>query len=568
MSQLPKHLPLSKIAIVLASSLFANGCAVDPKTGQPSLKETFNSDDPCAHNARNIGIVTGALVGAIVGNQMNKDSGKYIGAGVGALVGGFIGADMDRKKCELSKIAKKYDLEMTFVDVKVDASSMGMGASSGTVQASKPGNEEQLGFSVSLKDQENGGHFLSGSDELAPRAQAYFSDIAAEYSYIKQRAKLPANAPADARRAAETLKDKRVLIVGHTDDTGSSRLNADLSERRAKSVAQLFRDAGISDSQIYFQGAGETLPIADNRTSEGRAKNRRVEIVDLSDDTAFRKYLAMRKARIDYYRVTESVERHPASAPVATAGKTNNAPAANTSVTYSTKKPDKDKTIAVQAPKKSSSSIPTPTVTAGKPLAPTANTKPNAQSFDFGGTLVGNRPANVDIGRLVAGRSMFNIISSAQASDAPVLRSCGDDRPRVANGVKSLRDGKEISTAEYMPNLYDTSWSDTVNGHLVALTHVAVLRDGGSPVRKPELLIYKDYAQHAAAGAKPDYKTTPEVNTYQGEKALLYRVFVDGPVRCMDIMIPTAGSVASGSWLYYGAPGQTYMARFNPRIAK
>jgi outer membrane protein OmpA-like peptidoglycan-associated protein len=466
---------------------------------------------------------------------------------------------MDRKKCELSKIAKKYALDMTIVDVKVDAPDAAMGANTGEAQPAKPNKEENLGFSVSLKDQENGGHFMSGSDDLVPNAHAYFSEIADEYSYAKQNAKLPANAPADIRHSIEILKNKRILIVGHTDDTGSSRSNADLSERRAKSVAKLFRDAGISDSQIYFQGAGETLPIADNRTEEGRAKNRRVEIVDLTDDTAFRKYLAARKARVDYYRVADSAARHPA--PTATDGRGNNAPAATATMTDN-KKPIKDKVTAHR-----DSNGATTATSATAQSAHSVNPKPNAP-FDFGGAPVGIKMPSIDIGRLVGERSTFNLISSAQASDAPMSRSCSDDHPRVGNGVKSLRDGREISTAEYMPNLYNTSWSDTVNGHLVALINVAVLRDGGSPAHKPELLLYKNYAQHASPNLKPDYKITPEVNTYQGENALLYRVFVDGPVRCMDIVIPNSGRVATGSWLYYGAQGQTYMAGFNPRIAK
>jgi hypothetical protein len=113
-------------SVVLLCCAIATGCAVDPKTGQPSFKETFNSDDPCSNNSRNIGLVAGTVLGAVLGHQIDKKGGALVGAGAGALVGGLVGRDMDRKKCELSKLAKKYALEMTFTEVKADG---GMGDS-------------------------------------------------------------------------------------------------------------------------------------------------------------------------------------------------------------------------------------------------------------------------------------------------------------------------------------------------------------------------------------------------------------------------------------------------------
>jgi hypothetical protein len=566
MPRIARKLLLPKISIALACSLLVGGCAVDPRSGQPSFKETFNSDDPCANNARNAGAVGAAVLGAIIGHQFDKNAGKYIGAGLGALVGGMIGADMDRKKCELSKIAKKYALDMTIVDIKSDRVGP---ANGGSNAATQPGTDELLGFSVSLKDKESGGHFLTGSDELLPNAKAYFADIAAAYSYARQSANAKASASPEEKRALEALKNKRVLIVGHSDDTGNSRFNADLSERRAQNVAKLFRDAGIPEGQIYFQGAGETLPIADNRSVEGRATNRRVEIVDLPDDPGLKQYLGARKARTDFYRVIAVADQPPVSTitPSLAGAAPAIAAASGGATAGSVPKPANASKAGVQKERAVRNAAPTGGIAqaGAKPAAPSNVAAP--VPFDFGGAPLA-KAAKVDIGRIVAERSTFNIISTAQAADSPATLSCGEDRPRSANGVKSLRDSREISTAEYLPNLYNTSWADSVNGHLVALTHVAVLRDGGSPARKPELLVYKDYAQNAAPGRKPDFTTSPEVNTYQGEKALLYRVFVDGPVKCMDIVIPTGASIAQGSWLYYGAHGQTFMAKYNPRIAK
>ncbi|MCP4620298.1 MAG: OmpA family protein [Bradyrhizobium sp.] len=72
----------------------------------------------------------------------------------------------------------------------------------------------------------------------------------------------------------------RLNIVGHTDNRGAAEYNLDLSSRRAQSVvAALTRDYGIAADRLAASGAGLTMPIAPNDTEEGRAKNRRVELV-------------------------------------------------------------------------------------------------------------------------------------------------------------------------------------------------------------------------------------------------------------------------------------------------
>jgi outer membrane protein OmpA-like peptidoglycan-associated protein len=75
----------------------------------------------------------------------------------------------------------------------------------------------------------------------------------------------------------------KVLIVGHTDAKGSMDYNRSLSERRARAVVEaLVRDYGIDRSRLTPVGVGMAAPVATNRTEQGRAKNRRVEIVDLA----------------------------------------------------------------------------------------------------------------------------------------------------------------------------------------------------------------------------------------------------------------------------------------------
>ncbi len=82
---------------------------------------------------------------------------------------------------------------------------------------------------------------------------------------------------------AKVLADKpslRLKIIGHTDNTGSAAYNLDLSSRRAANVsAALVGGYGIDPSRLSFEGAGMTRPIESNDTDDGRAKNRRVELV-------------------------------------------------------------------------------------------------------------------------------------------------------------------------------------------------------------------------------------------------------------------------------------------------
>jgi len=69
-----------------------------------------------------------------------------------------------------------------------------------------------------------------------------------------------------------------VIAIGHTDSIGSNAYNQKLSVRRAESVKSYLTSKGVPANRIYTEGKGETQPVASNKTKDGRAKNRRVEI--------------------------------------------------------------------------------------------------------------------------------------------------------------------------------------------------------------------------------------------------------------------------------------------------
>ena len=101
-------------------------------------------------------------------------------------------------------------------------------------------------------------HFATGKADILPESRPLIDEV------VKMLSK------------RSTL---RVGIEGHTDNTGTAATNKTLSEARARSVVNAIAAAGVNSNRLDPVGVGQERPVADNRTEEGRAKNRRVEIV-------------------------------------------------------------------------------------------------------------------------------------------------------------------------------------------------------------------------------------------------------------------------------------------------
>lgn len=207
-------------ATIALVSVLALGACTDPARlgtdNQPSNTQT--------------GAITGGLIGAGLGALLasNSTKGALIGAAAGALAGGAIGSNLDKQEAELRAQLASNDI---------------------TIQ--------------------------NTGDRLVVTLP---QDITFESDSTVVRASLRS----DLGKVADSLlryPDSSVEIIGHTDSDGAAAYNADLSLRRAGAVADVLQANGVTYDRLKTSGRGESQPVASNLTEEGKAQNRRVEIV-------------------------------------------------------------------------------------------------------------------------------------------------------------------------------------------------------------------------------------------------------------------------------------------------
>lgn len=175
-----------------------------------------------------LGGIIGAGAGAIVSDKKGK--GALIGGALGAAGGAVAGSLLDRQEAEL-----RQDLGNQNVDIQ-----------------------------------------NTGDRLIVTLPQDILFDVDSAFVNPGLRSDLLAVA-----NNLQSYPDSTVQIVGHTDNSGGADHNQDLSERRANSVADVLMNGGVAFERIQTFGRGEDQPVASNLTEEGKAQNRRVEIVIL-----------------------------------------------------------------------------------------------------------------------------------------------------------------------------------------------------------------------------------------------------------------------------------------------
>ncbi|WP_345949857.1 MULTISPECIES: OmpA family protein [unclassified Mucilaginibacter] len=179
-----------------------------------------------------IGAGAGGTIGALIGKSAgNTALGAIIGGAVGGTAGAFIGRKMDRQAAEIKQTV--------------------------------PGaTVERQGEGILVKF-DSGILFDVDKTALKSAARTNLQNLATSLTNNPQT---------------------NILIVGHTDNTGSASHNQDLSVRRAEAVKAYIVSNGVGSGRLNTQGKGFNEPIADNSTDSGRAQNRRVEVVIVAND--------------------------------------------------------------------------------------------------------------------------------------------------------------------------------------------------------------------------------------------------------------------------------------------
>ena len=214
----PFYLGKRLICLTLALSLAVVGCTTtNPYTGEQEVNKTSKG--------AGIGALAGLLTAVVVGGDRKK---LLLGAGIGALVGGGVGYYMDKQEDKL-----RMQLQSTGVSVT---------RSGNNIILNMPGNVT----------------FATGS-----------SNISADFYRVLDSVALVLN----------EFEKTYIDVAGHTDSTGSAALNQRLSEARANSVARYLQSQQVVARRFVTTGHGFRQPIASNDTPEGRALNRRVEII-------------------------------------------------------------------------------------------------------------------------------------------------------------------------------------------------------------------------------------------------------------------------------------------------
>jgi outer membrane protein OmpA-like peptidoglycan-associated protein len=175
-----------------------------------------------------IGAAAGAVLGAVTDGSKGAVRGAAIGAGVGAVGGHIWSTRMEEQKRRMEESTRGTGVEVT----------------------QTADNQLKLNIPSDVS-------FAVGRADIQPNFRPILDTFA---------------------QGMVRNPEARVLIVGHTDSTGSDAINNPLSINRAASVRDYLAARGVPISSMTIDGRGSREPVASNDTAEGRARNRRVEI--------------------------------------------------------------------------------------------------------------------------------------------------------------------------------------------------------------------------------------------------------------------------------------------------
>lgn len=217
-----------KLPLVVAmTAVIALGACTNPNG---SILAGEDDPNQRAKNGALIGAGAGAVIGALSKGDGNRDQGALTGALVGAALGAGGGALLDKQERDLRASLGNQNVQIT-----------------------NTGDRLIVTLPQDIL-------FATGSSAVRPDLQR---DLGAVASNL------------------QAYPNSTIQVIGHTDSDGEAAFNQQLSESRANAVASILLGNGISNSRIQAFGRGESQPVSSNLNAEGKAQNRRVEIVIL-----------------------------------------------------------------------------------------------------------------------------------------------------------------------------------------------------------------------------------------------------------------------------------------------
>lgn len=216
---------LKSTIAILSIAAVLSGCQSMQRQNATTGEEETNSTSKGAI----IGAVSGVLVGLATGDNAKERRNRALaGAVAGGAVGAGVGNYFDRQEAELREELKNSGVQVRRV------------------------GQDQLELVM-----ENGIGFATDSSNLSSSIYSTLNGVA---------------------RVLVEYPDTVLMITGHTDSTGSEEYNQTLSLKRADAVRSYLIGQSVASNRLSTMGAGESQPICDNSTSQGRQCNRRVEI--------------------------------------------------------------------------------------------------------------------------------------------------------------------------------------------------------------------------------------------------------------------------------------------------